>query len=47
MILVDYSESGLALKEGTEGALCNLSPTLLDIIGIEKPEEMEAESLLA
>ncbi len=47
MILVDYSESGLTLKEGTEGALCNLSPTLLDIIGIEKPEEMEAESLLA
>ena len=47
LILVDYSGSNLSLKSGVEGALCNLSPTLLDIIGLEKPVEMEAESLLA
>ena len=47
MILVDYSGSQLALKQDAEGALCNLSPTLLDIMGLEIPAEMEAESLLA
>ena len=47
MILVDYSGSNLSLKPDAKGALCNLSPTLLDIIGLEKPVEMDAESLLA
>ena len=32
------------LKE--TGALCNIAPTVLDIMGIEKPAEMTAESLI-
>ena len=34
---------GLALKEG---ALCDIAPTLLDMMGMEKPEEMSGVSLL-
>lgn len=44
--LIDYSGAGLGLVE-EHGALCNLSPTLLDLIGIDIPVEMEAKSLLA
>ena len=29
-----------------DGALCNVAPTVLQLMGIEKPAEMEAESLL-
>ena len=32
------------LKE--DGALCNVAPTVLQLMGIQKPAEMEAESLL-
>lgn len=32
------------LKE--TGALCNIAPTILELMGIEKPEEMECESLI-
>lgn len=28
------------------GALCNIAPTILDLMGIEKPAEMECESLI-
>ena len=46
LALIDYSGRGLSLNnEG--GALCNLAPTLLEIIGIDAPAEMEAESLLS
>ncbi len=42
--LVLYSPTqGLSLQEG---ALCDLAPTLLDMMGIEKPEEMTGVSLL-
>ncbi len=36
--------SSYALKEG--GKLCDLCPTLLDIMGVAQPEEMTGESLL-
>lgn len=29
-----------------EGALCNIAPTILQLMGIEKPQEMECESLI-
>jgi len=34
----------LELKE--TGALCNIAPTILDLMGIEKPEEMDCDSLI-
>lgn len=34
----------IELKE--TGALCNIAPTILDILGIEKPAEMDCESLI-
>jgi 2,3-bisphosphoglycerate-independent phosphoglycerate mutase len=43
----------LALVGGPEGAtlrdgrLADLAPTLLDLMGLPKPEEMTGESLLA
>ena len=42
------SDNGLNLKlkpEG-EGKLCDLAPTMLELLGIEKPEEMTGESLI-
>ena len=30
----------------SDGALCNVAPTVLDLFGIEKPEEMECDSLI-
>lgn len=47
LVMVDYSDSGLSIRQDAEGALCNLSPTLLSMIGLDIPQEMEAESLLA
>ena len=35
---------GAKLKEGK--ALCDVAPTLLDIMGVEKPEEMTGESII-
>ena len=34
----------IELKE--TGALCNVAPTVLDLMGIEKPQEMDCESLI-
>ena len=45
LCLIDYSGRGLGLKDGV-GALCNISPTLLDIMGVAPSAEMDAESLL-
>ena len=36
--------AGIELKE--TGALCNVAPTILDLFGIKKPAEMDAESLI-
>ncbi|MCZ7385181.1 MAG: 2,3-bisphosphoglycerate-independent phosphoglycerate mutase [Candidatus Methanoperedens sp.] len=37
-------ETGIALKDGI---LADIAPTILDILGIEKPEEMTGRSLIA
>ena len=42
-ILVNYKE-GVGLKEG--GKLADIAPTLLEMMGLEKPIEMTGESLL-
>lgn len=44
-ILMDGAHKGYRLKDG-RGILANISPTLLDMIGIAIPKEMTAESLL-
>lgn len=42
-ILVNYDEN-YTLKEG--GRLCDIVPTLIEVMGMEKPAEMTGESLL-
>ena len=42
-ILVNYDEA-YTLREG--GALCDIAPTLLEIMGLEQPKEMTGKSLL-
>ena len=42
-ILVNY-EKGVGLKEG--GCLADIAPTLIEMMGMEQPEEMTGESLL-
>ena len=44
LILVDAKKRFGALRRG--GALQNVAPTMLDILGIDQPSEMTAESLL-
>lgn len=34
-------------EEEEAGALCDVAPTILDLMGIEKPEEMSGRSLLS
>lgn len=43
-ILVGDRFKGAKLKK--TGALCDVAPTLLDVMGVVKPEEMEGESLI-
>jgi 2,3-bisphosphoglycerate-independent phosphoglycerate mutase len=43
-IVVDESARGHALK--TEGRLCDVAPTILAIMGLPQPSEMEGHSLL-
>ncbi len=43
-IVVGDKYIGKTLKENK--ALCDVSPTLLDIMGVEKPEEMTGESII-
>ena len=35
------------LKDGVTGALCDVAPTCLAMMGLDKPEEMTGDSLLA
>lgn len=44
VIYVNDKDTGAKLREG--GRLADLAPTLLDILGMEKPEEMTGESLI-
>ena len=44
LVMVDDSRKQTRLKE--EGRLADIAPTMLDILGIEKPREMTGESLL-
>ena len=37
---------GLKNKKLKEGRLADIAPTLLEILGLEKPEEMTGESLI-
>ncbi len=46
LVLIDYSGSGFALTERT-GKLSDIAPTLLRMIGLQPPEEMSGECLLA
>lgn len=45
-VLVDYAGTGRVL-DGSRGALCDIAPTLLELIGLAIPEEMTGRSLLA
>jgi 2,3-bisphosphoglycerate-independent phosphoglycerate mutase len=44
LVLVDDARKQARLKE--EGRLADIAPTMLDILGIEKPREMTGVSLL-
>jgi len=37
---------GLDVKLKTSGRLADITPTMLDIMGLEKPSEMTGESLI-
>jgi len=43
---VDFAETGRTL-DGRLGALCDIAPTLLELIGLEAPAAMTGRSLLA
>lgn len=45
-VLLDFTGQNRQLN-GKDGALCNIAPTLLDLIGIEPSVEMTGESLLS
>ena len=45
-ILMDASGKDMKLQD-KQGALCDIAPTILDAMGLEKPAEMTGESLLA
>jgi 2,3-bisphosphoglycerate-independent phosphoglycerate mutase len=44
LILIDEKHKGSTLKDG--GALKDIAPTLMDLLGLEQPEEMEGKSLI-
>lgn len=44
VIIVDDAKIGSQLRDG--GRLCDLAPTLLDLMNIEKPAQMTGESLI-
>ena len=45
-MLVDGADIGRALGD-EEGALCDIAPTLLDVMGLAVPDEMTGRSLFA
>jgi len=40
-------EEGEEEEEEEEGALCDVAPTVLDLLGVDQPQEMTGRSLLA
>jgi 2,3-bisphosphoglycerate-independent phosphoglycerate mutase len=44
LVLVDDSRKGLTLREG--GALADIAPTMLKMLGLAQPKEMSGTSLL-
>lgn len=44
-VFVDEANTGRVL-DGSQGALCDIAPTLLDAMGLDAPEEMTGRSLL-
>ncbi len=46
LALIDYSGRHMEL-DGSQGALCDIAPTLLDMMGLSAPAEMTGRSLLA
>ena len=46
LVLADFAGTGRTL-DGREGALCDIAPTLLELMGLPKPAEMTGRSLLA
>ena len=45
-ILADYANTGRTLTD-TQGALCDIAPTLLNLMGLNPPKTMTGKSLLA
>jgi 2,3-bisphosphoglycerate-independent phosphoglycerate mutase len=45
LVLVDDSRKGARLRDG--GRLADIAPTMLDMLGLAKPNEMTGESLIA
>lgn len=45
LVLLDYAQKGFSLKQ-ERGALANIAPTLLEMIGISAPKEMTSPSWL-
>ena len=46
LVLIDYAETGWSLR-GERGALCDIAPTLLGLMGLDVPSEMTGKNLLA
>lgn len=44
LIYINPAEKNVSLRSG--GRLADLAPTLLDIMGVQKPAEMTGESLI-
>lgn len=45
-VLIDYAQTGRTLRD-ERGALCDIAPTLLELMGLRAPSEMTGKSLLA
>ncbi len=43
-ILVDDNLKGLNLR--TDGRLCDIAPTMFDLLGLEKPGQMTGKSMI-
>jgi 2,3-bisphosphoglycerate-independent phosphoglycerate mutase len=45
-ILVDPQNEGGTVRLRSDGKLCDICPTVLDLMGLDKPEEMSGKSLI-